>query len=219
MSIEYTRYFPINEMRAALDETTEAKRVSGYASVFASRSEPIGGMFIEEIMPGAFSKTLREGDQLMVWSHDQSRPLARRSNGTLTLEEDDRGLKFTAILGDTSWGEDAYESIARGLVNQMSFAFQVVRDEWLPYGDMAIRKVRELKLLEISPVVFPSYEATEVQARCVLDRSKLNLSDDPTNRNTSAPGPAPHPDAVRISTIKLDFAREIERISLALLGD
>jgi hypothetical protein len=217
MKIEYTRYFPINEARAEFDDAKDRRTVSGYAAVFASRSELIGGMFLEEIAPGAFRKTLQEGDPVMVWSHDTSKPLARRSNASLALKEDERGLWFEADLGATTWGDDAYSAISTGLVTQMSFGFEVMRDEWLDGGDMPLRIVRELKLYEVSPVVFPAYPATEVQARSVFARSPLNESDDLTNRNTSAPGPAPHPDAVRICTIPLDYAKERDRVHLALI--
>ncbi len=156
------------EFRVAKDEG-KAPRIEGYASVFDSPSVDLGG-FREIVKPGAFTKTLEEGDPRAYWQHDSSRILGRRSAGTLALEEDEHGLRISLDPGDTSWGIDALKSIERGDVDQMSFGFRTIKDRF--YTDeqtgTEVRELLEVDLLEVSPVSMPAYEQTEVQVRSLL---------------------------------------------------
>jgi phage head maturation protease len=51
----------------------------------------------------------------------------------------------------------------------MSFAFQVVREDWqmLPLGP--VRELIEVRLYEVSPVTFPAYPQTEIGVRALVD--------------------------------------------------
>lgn len=169
--IEYQRYYPVRELRAEQGEDG-ARVLVGYAVVFNSDSEPIGGSFIERIAPTAFAKTLREGDPVALWQHDMAKPIGRRSNNTLVLIEDEHGLLVRISLPDTSWGVDAWKSIERGDVRQMSFGFDVIKDSWEDRANaLPLRVVQEARLFEVSPVTFPAYPATEVEARSVMERA------------------------------------------------
>lgn len=172
---EFVRYFPITDVRA---EDDGALKIGGYAAVFNSLSEPIGGMFREVIRRGAFTKTLQESDVVAVWNHDTGEPLGRRSNGTLSLDEDEHGLRFDLTMASTQRGRDAHELIRRGDVKEMSFGFAVVKERWTRDASAAMdtRELLEVALFEISPVTFPAYAATEVEARGVFERR--------TQRNT-----------------------------------
>lgn len=167
-----TRYFTLSELRAETEGDT--RKISGYASVFNSFSEPIGGMFREIVRPGAFRKTIAEGDQVLLWSHDTAKPLARKSAGTLALTEDDRGLKFEAKMNGTSWADDAMKAIESRDVTQMSFGFSVIKDRWTfdAQNELDQRELLEVALYEVSPVAFPAYPATDVQARSIYDAAK-----------------------------------------------
>jgi hypothetical protein len=67
---------------------------------------------------------------------------------------------------DTQAGRDAVESIRRGDVDQMSFTFDVLEDEWdQDDQQQPIRTLRKVKLLDVSPVTFPAYTGTAVSAR------------------------------------------------------
>ena len=60
------------------------------------------------------------------------------------------------------------ESIRRGDVDQMSFSFEVLPDgeEWERDGEEhLLRKLRRVRLFEVSPVTFPAYPATSVSVR------------------------------------------------------
>jgi phage head maturation protease len=72
------RYFDMEEIRA--DEAADGqKRITGLIP-YDSRSVDLGG-FVEEIKPGAFARSMREGDQVALWSHDTSRPLGATQQG------------------------------------------------------------------------------------------------------------------------------------------
>lgn len=171
-SVEFRRTFPITELRA--DDTSEGRKISGYASVFDSYSEPISGLFREIVRPGAFRKTLGEGDQILLWSHDTGKPMARKSAGTLNLREDDRGLWFEAQMNGTSWADDAFKAIESRDVTQMSFGFSVIKDRWTfdRESELDQRELLEVALYEVSPVAFPAYPATDVQARSIYESAK-----------------------------------------------
>jgi HK97 family phage prohead protease len=95
-------------------------------------------------------------------------PLARTKNGTMTLTEDGTGLRFDAVLADTSESRDLYKLIERGDVDQMSFAFRVIRQKW--NEDRSERTLTEVSLSDgdVSVVTYPAYPATSVEAREAL---------------------------------------------------
>jgi HK97 family phage prohead protease len=150
------------ELRADGDGNTFV----GYAAVFNSPSEPLP--FVERIAPGAFSKTLRERkrDIRLYVNHDSNLVLASRRSGTLRLSEDERGLRVEADLPDTSAGRDIRELMRTGVVDKMSFGFQVDRrgDRWSDDG--MERTLTSVRLFEVSVVTgFPAYESTMATVR------------------------------------------------------
>jgi uncharacterized protein len=138
-------------------------RLSGYAAVFNDSSVPLP--FKESIAPGAFRKTLSETPDVRLLINHEGLPLARTKNGTLKLEEDERGLRFDADLADTQEGRDIYELVKRGDVDQMSFAFRVIRQKW--NDDRSRRVLTEVSLADgdVSVVTYPAYPTTTVEAR------------------------------------------------------
>jgi len=134
------------EMRANEDEMI----VEGYAAVFDSVTDI--GPFQERIAQGAFSDVLDDDVRLLI-NHDGV-PLARTSNGTLF---------YRATLSDTQAGQDLYKMIKRGDIDQSSFAF-TIKEESRDADDVrVIDKVG--RLLDVSPVTYPAYQAASVYAR------------------------------------------------------
>lgn len=155
------RFFQI-EMRAG---EGSAATLSGYAAVFDQLSHMLFGQFKERIERGAFAGSLGD-DVRALWNHNPDFPLARTTNGTLKLAEDGHGLRVEISPPDTQIGRDAVTSIRRGDVDQMSFAFDVLDDEWDQQGDgMLIRTLKKVRLYEVSPVTFPAYPQTAIEAR------------------------------------------------------
>jgi HK97 family phage prohead protease len=151
------------EARQAEDGTM---RLRGYAAVFNDASVPLP--FKETIAPGAFRKTLSETPDVRLLINHEGLPLARTKNGTLTLTEDDRGLFMDAIIADTNEGRDLYKLVERGDVDQMSFAFRVIRQKWSE--DRTTRTLTEVSLADgdVSVVTYPAYPTTTVEAREAL---------------------------------------------------
>lgn len=154
------------EARQADDGTM---RISGYAAVFNDSSVPLP--FIERIAPGAFRKTLSETPDVRLLINHEGLPLARTKNGTLTLTEDSRGLYMDAVIADTQEGRDLYTLIQRGDMDQMSFAFRVIRQKW--NENRTERLLTELSLADgdVSVVTYPAYPTTSVEAREHLKRA------------------------------------------------
>lgn len=162
------------ELRAEGDGMT----FSGYAAVFDSWSEDLGG-FRERIRPGAFAKTLREKRAVkMFWNHNADIPLGS-TRANLTLAEDDRGLLATAELPDTTHGRDMARLVRDKIVDSMSFGFQTVKDAWDKEDtNRAERELIEVRLWEVSPVTgWPAYPATSATVRELAEAAGAEVDD------------------------------------------
>lgn len=146
------------ELRAESDGNT----IVGYAAIWDSPSEPMP--FIEYVKRGAFSKTLNDGADVRLLVDHEGVPLARTKSGTMTLVEDERGLRMEAKL-DPSNPDAAriMSAMKRGDLSQMSFAFRTVKDNW--NNDRSVRELREVQLFDVSVVTFPAYEETVAELR------------------------------------------------------
>ena len=145
------------ELRAV--EGGDGMTFTGYAAVFNSPSEPLP--FIERIAPGAFKRSLKaRNDIKLLWNHDTGSVLGSTRAGTLKLEEDNYGLRVTAVLPETTLGKDVRTLVQRGDVNAMSFGFSVPAngDTWNTDGTE--RTLRSVRIHEVSIVAFPAYSQT-----------------------------------------------------------
>jgi uncharacterized protein len=151
---------------AAEIRSSDNNTLSGYAAVFDSPSEDLGG-FTEIIKPGAFTRCLGEQPDIRCLSnHDTSAILGRTRSGTLQVREDDRGLYFECSLPDTTTARDLAVSVKRGDVTGMSFGFYCLQDEWTRSDSGAMsRNLTDCEVFEVSICGFPAYPATTVSAR------------------------------------------------------
>jgi HK97 family phage prohead protease len=162
LSADFERRFIPSELRV-----DQKGFIEGYAAVFNQWSE-ILGMFKERIRAGAFKKTIKEADVRALFNHDPNYVLGRKKAGNLDLAEDSQGLHFRVKPPNGNWAKDLLESIQRGDIDQASFGFGVVRDEWDRQKDPAERELLEVKLYDVSVVTFPAYPQTSVAARAHL---------------------------------------------------
>jgi len=150
----------INIAEFEIREDEMGMTFEGYAAIFDSPSEPLP--FIERIKRGAFNRSLKQArnDIKLLWNHDTSAVLGSTRAGTLRLAEDDKGLKVTATLPNTSNGRDAAVLLKRGDVDSMSFGFSVPAggDTWNQEGTE--RTLKSVRLHEVSIVAFPAYTST-----------------------------------------------------------
>jgi len=189
------------EVRAAHEEGP--RRIVGYAAVYGRRSNPIFGMFVEVIEPGAFAGVL-DDDVRALWNHDPNYVLGRTEAGTLMLEEDELGLRVAITPPDAQWARDLLVSIERGDVTQMSFAWRSDEDWWdEAQGDgLPVRHVTRIeRLYDVSPVTFPAYEQTTVAVRSMAEKTLRARRDD----NQSDSGAAGAVDVMRRKLSLLDL--------------
>jgi uncharacterized protein len=132
---------------------------------YGSRSEEMWG-FVEIIAPGAFKRTLDHGSDIFAfWAHDTTKILASRKGGTLVLEDKADGLHFSAELRETAVAADYFETVSRGDCSGVSFGFIAEVEEWDSKAVPAVRTLKEVRLLEISPgVAFPAYPGAQSDA-------------------------------------------------------
>lgn len=141
-------------------------------------------------------------------------PIATANDGYPREESDptlapDGGARIVARLHDNWLVEPVREAISSGAIDGMSFRFTVVRENWfdatgkqirdeevlrellrrtwyeeVPDDELLLRDLREVKVPELGPVVWPAYEATSVGVRStVIDLGRL---DDPEQRKVLA---------------------------------
>jgi HK97 family phage prohead protease len=146
-------------------EDSEGMTLTGYAARFNEPSEPLP--FIERIKPGAFKRSINSRNDIkLLWNHNTDMVLGSTRAGTLTLKEDEIGLRVMATLPDNSWGRDAKVSIQRGDVTGFSFGFTVPAggDSWNAEGNE--RTLKSVRLMEVSTgVAFPAYPSTNGTAQ------------------------------------------------------
>lgn len=109
--------------------------------------------------PGAFRKSLGRDDVRLLVNHDANLLLARSTSGTLRLREDSIGLLTEAELdlGQT-YAADLAIAMRRGDLDGMSFAFELVQDQWEVLKDGTdLRTLLEVKLWDVSAVTYPAY--------------------------------------------------------------
>jgi HK97 family phage prohead protease len=180
------------EVRAEGDGMT----FTGYASVFNSPSEDLGG-FIEYVAPGAFKRSLQSRNEVkLLWNHDAGEPLASLRGGTMQLVEDEVGLKVTAQLPNTTRGRDVAELLRTKVIDSMSFGFNVIKDSWSRDGQT--RTLESVRLFETSIVSFPAYSSTTATVRSQ---------------------PTINPDQLADALLKLESGEELDEANATLITE
>lgn len=167
-------------------ETDGSLFVSGYVNMTDQWSQPLGNTekFVEKIEPGTFTRALEQGNEIhFLAEHDNTKLLSSTRNGSLMLREDDKGLYMEAKISDTSWGRDYHKLIQDGLLTNMSFGMQVLKDSWRKLTDGTYkRSISELVLSEVSVVRNPAYVQSSISARSldVIEQPQINLMEENT---------------------------------------
>lgn len=133
----------------------------------------------DRIMPGAFAKTMAEqkGRVRFLWNHNfNSVPTARIDDlyeiSQADLPEQVRAFAPDALGGavvvrtylDTKEGNDLLAALDADAVNEMSFAYDCIKEEFVTEGqgvdERRTRVIRELRLYEASDVLWGMNPAT-----------------------------------------------------------
>ena len=152
------------------EETVEENKMvlEGYPIVFNEQTligaEDSG--WLEEIDPHALDSA-DMSDTPLKYNHQDITPiLARVRNGSLKLDVDDKGLHMRAELLDTQQNKDFYKMVQAGLLDKMSFAFNVLEEDRNDLARPATRYIRKIgRLFDVSIVDVPAYQGTSLQAR------------------------------------------------------
>ena len=137
------RDFPLE-----VKEITEEGRFSGYASVFG-----VIDYYDDEILRGAFAKSISEKMPVMLWQHDRTEPIGVYES----IREDDIGLWIEGrLLLDLEKGREAYILLKNQAIRGLSIGYVPTQWEWENRDNRHIRVLKEIDLWEVSLVTFPA---------------------------------------------------------------
>ncbi len=73
-------------------------------------------------------RSIKKDDIRVLYNHDQNYVLGRVKSKTLTVEENEKGLKYKVTPPNTIWAKDLMVSIERGNVSQNSIGFELDKE-------------------------------------------------------------------------------------------
>lgn len=172
-------------VRRGVDMVPQVSRAAGDGGVigFSGKFIPFGQRqwigskrwgFWEVNEPGSITKTSREkraenNDITFNRDHDNRLLLARTSNGTLRLSEDDNYGIAEADMGDYSYTRDIEIALARRDLTGMSYAFDMITWEWsLAEDGNDLLTHREMELYDVAVVGMPANVDTDAGLRMDL---------------------------------------------------
>lgn len=168
----------------ATEGSNGEKIITGRPIVYEAKTDL--GYFDEVIARGALDGADMKDVRFLV-NHDTSMiPLARsrRNNGnsTMKLSTDFDGMNIDFVKLDVENNSDAralYSAVQRGDITGMSFMFSIDAQEWLDLdSEHPTRRITKIgRVVEVSAVTFPAYDATEISARSreALENARLEL--------------------------------------------
>lgn len=180
------------ELRADDQADGDGSLMHGHFAVFNRWTEIdswFEGRFMESLALGAFKKTMKEQrDSIRVqFDHGYDAFVGDSPLGPIDdLREDETGAYYEVPLLDTDYNRDRVLPMLqgrlisgeqRGSLLGASFRFRVVRDAWerepKPSDDnpegLPERTIKEVRLYEFGPVVFPAYAEATAGVRSLTD--------------------------------------------------
>ena len=144
--------------------------IEGYVNAVERDSRtvicPECGKCVEQIRAGAFGEALRAAKNVdILLNHDKSRKLGSTSEGTLSLYEDNIGLRASADIRD----EEVISEARAGKLRGWSFGFKKLSSEIENRAnDIPRRIVTSMTLSEVSLIddrYTPCYAGTSIEMR------------------------------------------------------
>lgn len=145
--------------------------LAGYAATWLDEYQLRSDLF-ERFARGAFTKTLSEDrDIVSLWNHDSNLPLASvgQEGEQLRLAEDDVGLHCVIPLMDTEQHRHYAQLVATKRVSKMSHGFSIRKHEQERTKDRVLNTITDVRLYEVSPVVFPANPDTEIGVKRAIE--------------------------------------------------
>lgn len=173
------RFLPEEPQFETRADNQESNVIEGYAAVFNSESEDLGG-FIERIAPGAFDDVLND-DTYALLNHNIDKILGRNKRN-LTLKQDSKGLRYRVELPDTATANEARTLIKDKIIDKSSFAFRVKEQKWEYSEDRTKPHRRTIlkvsQLIDVSPVAGPAYKDTSVAVRSMKPETQTQQQEE-----------------------------------------
>lgn len=175
--------FRIKDCQLQADDSGSLK-IGGYINVTERESEMLynkkNGKWFKEIMKkGVFKRAIeRAGMNIpLLFEHDWNKQLASIEEGSLTLKEDNIGLRFDAVIKD----ETVYQQVRAGIINSCSFGFKALAEEVEAINSRLERRfVSAIELMEVSLVKNPAYVGSLCETRSYeeeLQEERAKLDD------------------------------------------
>lgn len=138
-------------------------KLTGYAIVFNSPSEDLGGYKVVVDQQTFSDQLLNPTHEILALvDHDMDRPIARRSKGTLQFSVDEKGVKVVIEPSETSWSKDAIEAVKHG--DKVGMSFMVASPTFTNdrINGQMIKRMTSGVLKEFSVVTDPAFQETTI---------------------------------------------------------
>lgn len=185
-------------------DNPEEGTFTGIASVYGV--EDLDGDIIDK---GAFTKTISENPVVPILLEHDSRDII--GEGTVSEWQGKIMLKGKLDLDDPV-AEKAFQKMKKKLRKGLSIGFTTIKSTWQEVEGRMVRHIQELKLWEVSSVLFPALPAAQItrtkQADEEINALKQRISAleakiatlEPPQR-TPEPAPADEPPSVEVSKL------------------
>lgn len=154
--------------------------ITGYASTFDRVPDAYGDI----VAPGAFKASLNRFKETgrsipLLWAH-QMNDLDSYIGVLTEVEEDEKGLKFTAKFDETPEAQRIRQLYKDGRLSKFSFAYDTLDSAPVELEDgFVANELRELDIFEVSCVLVPANSFAEV-----LDVKDAKVAEKSGKRNS-----------------------------------
>lgn len=208
----------------------ESRNFSGYGVVFNRDSVPLWvwdnerGIIevVEQITPASIQRA-DMNDLISAFNHNFEKILGRFSSNTLTVNQDETGIKYSFKVPRTTYGDDLIVQAREGLVGGSSFIFTIDFEKGYDIseredGILQASPRAITKIIEMGPVVNPAYKDTTAENRsaaltgAVIDFYKRKEAAAAAAASVGEAGDSP-PEAVNNEVEILGLYIDIEGLS------
>jgi hypothetical protein len=140
---------------------------TGIASMYGVSD--LEGDIIEK---GAFTKTIRENPEVpILWQHEDDEVI-----GLGTVSEKGNKIEITGKLDmEDPVAQNAYRKIKNGYVKGLSIGFMAIKKTFGEEDGKFVRRLQEIKLMEVSIVTFPAMPQAQVTSVKASDETAQRI--------------------------------------------
>ncbi len=142
------------------------KVISGYAARYHDPANPgtqhvlHAGLIVERFAAGLFDHVHQDGAEVLALvSHDEKKYLGSTWGGQLSLQADQKGLRYFVTPPDTAIGRAAVADVAAGRMAGASVGFLPVWTRWHRQDGLFVRTIEQCTLGDVGPCPAGAYPA------------------------------------------------------------